>query len=447
MKKTISSIILCVMLVLSLCSNMLALAEANTLSLSSVSGDMHNVVLTFSEDMSGTTNVSDKIIIRNGANKINYTSTISGKTVKLTAKDTSFEADKTYILEIESGLGTDSTKTEEKYLRTFKNKSIFFEDFDNLDKLSTKFTQSDDEYKFTTIYGEGTNKGLYYNGSRAIYPKVENINTLENYSVSFDHKRFTNSNYDLSVMFFATATTDKAKPGYLVNLGKMQPGHDWYGYDSGTLSPAMELAGTVTTQGQWNTAPVINETNPENNYHLSFVKKGTTVEAYFGSKLVKSYNFSNQSSTGYFGFYGSENNINVIIDNLAITTFESAEPTELIFGGINVKDTKGTTSEDDDTKITTTEQLQAAQGIRGTAYVGNFSGSDKPVVIIVAMYGENNKMLDVKIVVNGAVTNGTSVDYPFEFEKNSNAVKIRCFALDSMSNLSPYVKAEQIPKE
>ena len=46
MKKTISSILLCVMLVLSLSSGMLTAAAADALTISSISGDIKNIYFT-----------------------------------------------------------------------------------------------------------------------------------------------------------------------------------------------------------------------------------------------------------------------------------------------------------------------------------------------------------------------------------------------------------------
>ena len=418
--------------------------EEKTAALESVSGDIQNVILTFSEDMTGTTNVSEKIIIRDGASLVPFDYNVKDNTIKLTAKNTYFEADKSYIIEIDSGIGTDTTKTEEKYIRLFKNKSIFSENFDEITSLSEKFTTND---QFYTGFASIQNGGMYYNGQIPVYPNVPDIETLDNYSVSFNYKRYGGS-YDFNVMFFATEKNQTDKPGYLVNFGAIYPGHNWNRYTSGhPLNPEMLAAGTMITAGSWWTAPEFNETNPENNYDLSFVKRGTVVEAYYESNLVCSYDFAQNDvlSNGYFGFYGSEGGVQSLIDNLVFTTFESSSPSELIFGGIKVMDTKGTVEEDDDTEITTIQQLQAAFGIKGTAYVGNFSNSTKPVVIIVAMYNENNEMLSAKIAMNGTMENGISTNYPFEFDKNSEATKIRCFALDSMTNLSPYEKAVQVP--
>ena len=444
MKKTISSILLCVMLVLSLSSGMLTAAAADALTISSISGDIKNIYFNFDKDISASTNASEKVTVTNNGESFAVTCTPSGSTLKITPESGRFEPDVTYKVSVAPGFGTDAAATADKIDIVVKNKSIFSENFDEIAGLSEKFTTND---QFYTGFASIQNGGMYYNGQIPVYPNVPDIETLDNYSVSFNYKRYGGS-YDFNVMFFATEKNQTDKPGYLVNFGAIYPGHNWNRYTSGhPLNPEMLAAGTMITAGSWWTAPEFNETNPENNYDLSFVKRGTVVEAYYESNLVCSYDFAQNDvlSNGYFGFYGSEGGVQSLIDNLVFTTFESSSPSELIFGGIKVMDTKGTVEEDDDTEITTIQQLQAAFGIKGTAYVGNFSNSTKPVVIIVAMYNENNEMLSAKIAMNGTMENGISTNYPFEFDKNSEATKIRCFALDSMTNLSPYEKAVQVP--
>lgn len=434
-------------------------------ALTDIDGTCDLVKLTFDQDMTGCTNAADKITIYDGAKAMDdITYKLSGKTV-VAYSEKGFEPDKTYRMFIESGLGNARIKTDTDYVKEFRNTKVFFDNFDTYTLpavtaeqayLSTNYYNTYDNSKFYPALARVSDGRLLLGGgtSQTFYVKSADIASLEDYSLSFNYKTYgaADSRSDFLVAFNTKDTTTHLSKDtnpaptitYLNRANKyfVEPTNGTYYLRTSVEHPATDgIAGTYAPAGNYWGANVPTEVTGTD-YEYSIVKKGRKIECFVDGELVLSYTFnnnqtgSNTSTKGYLGFVAYANLSS--IDDLAFTTFTTNDPSNFNVCGFYIEDQNGA-------EITTAAQLAAATTITGAARVENYSGVSKDLTLVVAIYGDNNMMLDAKVLYNTSLADGQHIEEPITFTGVSNVKKVKVFAFDSFENLTPYCADFQIP--
>ncbi len=404
------------------------IAREGDVVLESFNGNYNTITLDFNIDMTDAKNVDDKIKLLLNGSKINFTTVIDGEKITLNLNE-SLKADVIYDLVIEEGLGYEKVTLKNrinKYIVIETIKNVTFDGGVSLDYITTydnnKMTGEDIPY--TTV----RNGKLYVkNGDYlTLYFDKLGLENYEDYIMSFDLERYGSANTDIlhlnvpkSSSGIAYYTNTLKGIGWRVRSGEWHKYMHW-GVKSKTYTSEATPGGTLggylsekftleendgdvtLPEGQ----PVVtNYVIEKTSAHAKLFVNGQFIDALDMNEMLSGWNNSypdNQVSEvptkGIFVYssFEEKNKSCVAFDNMIIAQFKEYT--------------------DGETKVTEENKTINGNTASGNITVRNFMAEgNKKMAVVVTAYGENNKFLGVKKVLEETLAPGQSAQANYSF--------------------------------